>query len=144
MILVSRNCRGLAQAAVGRALWAFITTYNPDCVFLLETKLKENHTASIVHRSSFSLFAASPPIGSRGGLLFLWSPNVPVTVLSYSQWMINVFLYLDLPQQSFLLTLAYGPSRCSDKHHFWDSLHSISASHSKALLLIGDFNSIIS
>lgn len=51
------------------------TTYNPDCVFLLETKLRERKNNTIVHKFGFSLFSFVSHIGTRGGLQFLWRPR---------------------------------------------------------------------
>lgn len=130
MIPVSWNFRGLGQASVGRTPKAIIRMYNPDCVYLMETKLKANQTSTIVNRFVFDLFVAVPPIGSREGLLFLWCPNVPVNILGFNQCMISMVLYSTVPHQAFVLTLVYGPSQYNGKESFWDSMVALATSYS--------------
>lgn len=71
MILLSWNYHSLGQASVGRALKALIDEYNSDCIYLMETKIKESQTTNIAKKFGFDLFVVVPPIVSRGGLLFL-------------------------------------------------------------------------
>lgn len=66
----------------------------------------------------FDLFFVVPPLGSRGGLLFLWRSNISVQILGFNSNMISVFVYPDLPRQAFILTMVYGPSRYHDKRFF--------------------------
>lgn len=46
---------------------------------------------------------------------FLWRPNMPVNTLGSYQCTISMFLYSALPQQAFMLSLVYGPSRYNEK-----------------------------
>lgn len=63
----------------------------------METKLKESQTSTIVTTFGFDLYFAIPPIGTRGGLLFLWRLNILVHILGFNHNMLSVFVYPDLP-----------------------------------------------
>lgn len=73
MILVSWNCRRLSQSSVCRTIKALIGDYNPDCIYLMETKLNASLTTTIVHKLGFDLFFFLPPVGSRWSAIFVAS-----------------------------------------------------------------------
>lgn len=103
---------------MGRALKALIGEYNPDCVYLMETKLKKGQTTKIVKKFGIDLFVAVPLVGSIGGLLFLWRSHVPVQILDFNQCMISAFVYSSFLYLAIVLNLVYGPLRYSGKRQF--------------------------
>lgn len=68
------------------------------------------------------------PVGSRGGLLFLWHPNIFVHILGLNHNMLYVLVYADLPHTYFVLSIIYGLSSFHDKHNFWDTMEALTDS----------------
>jgi exonuclease III len=76
MIVLSWNCRGLAQPSTIRCLRAIIRQHNPDIHFLIETKTAPLVANPILHELGFTLIVQAPPSGSKGGLLLAWKTDV--------------------------------------------------------------------
>lgn len=64
--------------------------------------------------------------------------------MGYDRNILSMFVYPDLPRQSFVLSLVYGPSRFHEKRHFWTSLMALANTISDLWLVVGDFNSVCS
>jgi exonuclease III len=71
MIALSWNCRGLAQASTIRSLRALIMKYNPNILFLSETKTAHFVSTPILHQLGFTLMVHAPPSGSKGDPLLV-------------------------------------------------------------------------
>lgn len=88
MKAISWNCRGLGNPRAVRALSRLIRVENPQLVFLMETRLKDNEMDRIRSRCGFnSCFSVACNGNGRdraGGIALLWHDQVILTVKSFS------------------------------------------------------------
>jgi hypothetical protein len=137
MIILSWNCRGLAQASTIRALRAMIRRNHPDIIFLSETKT--NLACSILLQLGYSLSIQAPPSGSRGGLLIAWHSDVKLTSLFVSHNLICVHYFSTSPDVKCLISFVYGPpyqKNVSDFGHSLGNLVLIARSLGFALVIL--------
>lgn len=120
MRLLHWNCHGLARPAAVSSLRAAIRKHNPDCLFLVETKISQVHF--VMSCLGFVQFLEQPPRGSRGGLAFTWQVGVEVEVTSISHHFLNLLVFFDPGHIPWMLTLVYGPTLWHDKRYFWEQL----------------------
>lgn len=92
MRLLHWNCRGLARAAAVRALRPQIRILNPDCIFLVETKIQS--VVDVCRRLDFFHFLDIPPVGRKGGLAFAWRPGFDFDVVLMSPHILNLLVFL--------------------------------------------------
>jgi len=142
MIILSWNCRGLAQSSTIRELRAMIRRNHPDIIFLLETKT--NLACSILPQLGYSLSVQAPPSGSRGGLLIAWHSDIKLTSLFVSPNLICVHYFSNSPDVQCLISFVYGPPYQKHGYDFWSQLAEFGSDSSVPWLCIGDFNSITS
>ena len=125
-----------------RSLRAEIKKFNPDCIFLVETKI---HSVGLVcHRLGFSNFLEQPPVCCKRGLAFAWRPGLDFEVVQQSQHIPNLLIFSDLGHVPWMLTLIYGPTTWQDKTRFWQQMNSLSIAFAGAWLCIGNFNALTS
>ena len=72
MIVLSRNCRGLARTSAKRAFRATIKDTCPDLIFLSETKIPFSRISKMVKSMGFYNFEFVDPRGRKGGLVVGW------------------------------------------------------------------------
>lgn len=71
MKLLAWNCWGLGRPSAARALQEIVKTMDPARIFLMETMIDEVCLSRVMRKSGFSFYIYVPPLGRRGGLVFL-------------------------------------------------------------------------
>ena len=74
------NCRGLGNPRSVRALRNLVQQWDPNFVFLLETKLKKKSMEKKKMSVGFINSLIIPSHGRSGGLAFLWKKEITVDV----------------------------------------------------------------
>lgn len=143
MIILSWNCCGLARSAAVCQLQAMVHLSNPDCLFLMETKVDVNSMTQLVSFLGFILSTCVPPVGLSGGLFFCWKQGVDIEVTSQNKSFINLLIFSNPLNQPWMLTALYGPPIHFHKPQFWQSLLTISNSFMGPWLCIDDLNCIL-
>lgn len=143
MKILSWNCRGLSRPSAIRSLRVLIRNFNPDVIFLSETKSPPSQASSILNRLGFYLLSQFAPSGSSGGLLLAWRTGVDLDCFVLNKNYISAWCYSDPPNQPWLLSCIYGPPSRSDKPAFWDSFTSAGESFVNPWLCIGDLNHVL-
>ena len=116
MRLTIWNCRGMARPAAARSLRALERRFNPDIVFLSETKV--NSSGSLLNQLGFVNFVEWPSCGRRGGLAMAWKNGVNLEVRGCTEHLINVIIRSDSPHQPWMLTGVYAPVEWCRKECF--------------------------
>lgn len=83
------NCRGLGVPLTVLALRDMIRLLNPELVFLSETRSNSDYVDTLKMRCNHYGIAVNS-VGQSGGLALLWTKDVEVGLLSYSQNHIDV------------------------------------------------------
>lgn len=81
MKLLFWNCGGMACTLAINSLRAMIQDHNPDCLYIMESKVCENVASSILNRLGYYYSVFVPPIGAKGGLVLSWRAGCPLSVL---------------------------------------------------------------
>ncbi|GLT46072.1 hypothetical protein SLA2020_198580 [Shorea laevis] len=80
--------------------------------------------------------------GRRGGLAVLWTEDVQIQLLSYSQSHIDMEIR-DMTDFSWHLTGFYGHPETGRRHESWALLKSLKSSSTLPWVCLGDFNEIM-
>ena len=108
--------------------------------FLMETKSSVESMQDITISLGFTLVVFVPPVGSAGSLCFGWKPGVDIEPTSQNHNLINLLIFSDPPNLSWMLSTIYGPPYKKMKRIFWEFMHQTASSFSGPWLCIGDFN----
>ena len=84
------NARGMGSSRAFRVLRSFKQAHSPDIIFLMETKADYNSMEVIRVKLGFSSKLVVNCSGRKGGLCLFWSDHIDVSLLSYSNFHIEV------------------------------------------------------
>ncbi|KAA3460798.1 Exo_endo_phos domain-containing protein [Gossypium australe] len=82
--------------------------------------------------------------GTRGGLCLGWKNEMDIRLMGYNENCIDVMVNNDGNRPEWRLTGFYGAPDVRDRADFWNLLRNLSHNSSKAWVVLGDFNEIIS
>lgn len=77
------------------------------------------------------------------GLVCFWKKGPMVTIKSYSNRHIDIFISRDEPCDEWKLTGFYGVPDMSQRHLGWNLLKSMACRSSRLWAILGDFNDIL-
>ena len=103
------NVEGVGKAPTVRAFEALVREESPDIVFLAEAKVKIARFERIKRNIDFVGFHCVEAVGKAGGLAVLWKHGVKL---------VASLVYLDPPDQVWMLLNIYGPHSQVGKEHF--------------------------
>ena len=137
------NCRGLGNPRSVRALRNLVQQWDPDFVFLSETKLKKRSMEKKKMSVGFINGLIIPSHGRSGGLTFLWKKEISVDVQSYSDRHIDAIITEDSGFK-WRITGFYGNPEVHRRKESWNLLKALSKMLQLPWLCFGDFNEIVS
>lgn len=115
----------------------------PQCLFLIETKSRDVTIEKISRKLGYYNSFIVDPIGSTGGLAFLWTDEVNVQCCWKSQRILCcVFLRVGL-QVVWRFYDAYDTPYTWEKYSFWRMLQNNVLESTRPWLLMGDLNKVI-
>lgn len=126
---LSWNCRGLGTPRLVRALHDLVKRYNPEIVFLLETKSKTRRMERIKNRIGFAL---------------LWSREIDLEIMSYTKNHIDVVIKETNSDFKWRFNGFYGHPETHKRCESWNLLAFLNSQYHLPWLCLGDFNEILS
>ncbi|KAK9286353.1 hypothetical protein L1049_014747 [Liquidambar formosana] len=129
MILFSWNCRGISQASVVRHLRAIVQEFNPECIFLTETKVGVPKMQDIVNSLGFLHSEIVPAVNRSGGLCLCWRAGIDIEITVANESHISALVFSDPAETPWLLTCVYTSPYKHLQFHLWDSLAQTSVAH---------------
>ena len=85
MISLGWNCRGLGNLRTVRVLGELVQRWNPNIIFLFETKINKRAMEKIMEKINFVNGLIVPRKGRGGGLALLWKREVDLEIMGYSR-----------------------------------------------------------
>ena len=91
MNLIVWNYRGLRASRAVHEMTKLVKKFNPQVLFLIETKKKSTEMGWLRYRWRFDNCFAVDSIGKGGGLAMLWMHEAQLEVKSFSDQHIDAF-----------------------------------------------------
>eukprot|EP00253_Pinus_taeda_P001936 PITA_01936 len=145
MKVISWNARGLNSQAKQRVLKRKFQKFNPEIMFIQETKCSNSSMAKINKKIGRNIdYLEVESQGREGGLATLWNTrDIQVISAEANKHFIVVEAQIIVNSESFLCVNVYGPQRTEDKISFLNSLNKLIARYPRSKFIIGgDFNMI--
>ncbi|KAK8473899.1 hypothetical protein V6N11_014368 [Hibiscus sabdariffa] len=143
MVVLAWNVRGLGNKESVRALRNSIRKFQPDIVFLSETKQKKRYLEKIRMKMKLEQSFYVEPIGLAGGLSLWWSKDIQIKILGYRKHYIDAEIAVN-GEPNWFGTFIYGPSYKEQKKEFWELLKKLRNGQGDKWLVIGDSNVVTS
>ncbi|KAF7839244.1 reverse transcriptase [Senna tora] len=142
MKILSWNCRGIRKAPTVKRLKGLCLKYQPDLLFMQETKCNRNKMQRWTRLGLFDYSYCVDPDGSKGGLGVWWNKNMTVTVIHESKNWIHLKIK-NITNQHFFFTGVCGAPVRSEREILWKYLSDLNI-QTEPWLLAGDFNQVTS
>ena len=119
MKIISWNCRGLARPQAERAVRALIRRHNPNCVFLMETKVSAEVMESFWRRLGFAQGVAVDAVGLAGGICLFWRTELRMVISKVTGSCISGSITEVSNDKVWSFFAIYGPPYVDKKEEFW-------------------------
>lgn len=143
MNILAWNCRGLGNPRAVPVLRELIRASRPDVIFLFKTLVAQSRIDVIKVSLGFDNCIAVDCNGRSGGMCVLWNINFQVSLLSYSQNLIDLDI-IDCIKGTWRVTGFYGFPERGRRRDSWNLLRSLATRSSNPWVVIGDFNDLTS
>ncbi|XP_050252314.1 uncharacterized protein LOC126698852 [Quercus robur] len=137
------NCRRLGNPRSVRVLRNIVQQWDPDFVFLSETKLRMRSMERKKRSIGFTNGLVIPSHGRSGGLALLWRKEINVDVQSFSDRHIDAIVTEDKGFK-WRMTGFYGNPEVHRRKESWELLKVLSRKFQLPWLCFGYFNEIVS
>jgi hypothetical protein len=124
MKILSWNCKRLSRPVAVQNLRRLIRDQSPNILFLSKTK-SSPQVSTTLNRLGFFLMTQVAFIGSNGGLVLSWHPEVDLECFVTTKNNILAWCFSDPPQSPWILLCVYSPPDKRDRMAFWDSFENI-------------------
>ncbi|XP_031116517.1 uncharacterized protein LOC116020174 [Ipomoea triloba] len=115
----------------------------PMFIFLMETKVRQNHAERLKNKLCFEGLFYVDGGGLGGGLALLWRDKGVASLISYSKNHIDVQVRLP-GYNAWRVTFYYGFPERGRRQQAWDFLRSLKHKSDLPWMVVGDFNDIAS
>ncbi|KAK8515965.1 hypothetical protein V6N12_066803 [Hibiscus sabdariffa] len=139
MVILAWNIRGLGNIETTQALRNSIQKFQPDIVFLSETKQQRKYLekTKVKMKLTYSYYVESD--GLVGGLSLWWSKETQITILRSGKHFIDAKIFIN-GEEEWFGSFIYGPSYREDKQEFWEMMTNLRNDSEDCWLVIGDTN----
>ena len=144
MNLLSWNCRGLGTLRAVREVANMVREFNPQVIFLMETKKKRQEMEWLRSRWRFDKVFTVDGVGRGGGLALLWLDEARVEITSYSRYHIEAIVGSGNEDSTWRLTGFYGDPETYRRTASWEMLRRLKSMTNLPWLCVGDFNEVLS
>ncbi|KAK9032054.1 hypothetical protein V6N11_056338 [Hibiscus sabdariffa] len=151
MAILAWNVRGLGNKDTNRALRKSIQKFQPDIIFLSETKQKKGFLEKVKTKMKMAhSFYVEPcritgglACGIPRGLALWWSNDTQITVLRSGKHFIDAEISIK-GESEWFGSFIYGPPYKEEKREFWEMMTQMRDASEECWLVIGDTNVVAS
>ena len=138
------NCRGLGTPRLVNALHEIVRQWDPNFVFLSETKLKKKAMERAKRKVGFVYGLVVPKLDKSGGLAMLWKENINLEIMGYAGNFIDAIVTEANSSLKWRITGFYGHQEAHKRKESWDQLKALNRKFQLPLICFEDFNEILS
>ncbi|KAF7838660.1 reverse transcriptase [Senna tora] len=138
------NARGAASPEFRRAFMDLKARYNPNIMFISETRIGSARADAILNNLGFSGSFKVDPMGYAGGLWVLWDAReVKLTIQGSTFQEIHALLEVR-DHHPMLVSFIYASPLLDRRKLVWINLQEIASVNPLPWLVCGDFNEVLS
>ncbi|XWS23347.1 hypothetical protein CRYUN_Cryun28dG0005300 [Craigia yunnanensis] len=137
------NCRRLGNPQAVRALKELIKKEESHVVFIREIELHVRKLDRIRRSCGMNACFGVSAIGSNSGLVMLWSEEVNLKLISFSNNHIDMEVDAGLRTEQWRITGFNGEPNASRREELWTLLGNLAKQVNKPWLCLGDLNEIL-
>ena len=143
MRVVSWNYQGLGSTLTVQVLKGHVEKYDPDIVFLMETKNNKEVVEKVRRRMKFVNGMTMDPNGLSGGLALWWKEDINVQMMVSSKNLIDTYIVFQGCEMGCRVFWVYGAPVYEERKAVWDVIKGKARYIQGAWMCIGDFNDIL-
>lgn len=147
MTHLSWNCRGIGgslRSSTSTHLSRLLTATKAQVCFLSETRNHSITSTSIKNRFNINDAFVVPSQGQSGGLWLLWTDEVTVSIVEYSQNFIFAMCINNVSHSKYGLVCIYGDPHRRSTDVIWNRVLAFVATNATVpMLCMGDLNNIM-
>jgi hypothetical protein len=137
MLLLTLNIRGIGGTLKAASVRRLLDQTRPDIIFLQETLVHEQKARDFMHHLRPSWVSSVVNyVGTSGGLLVTWDPNLYELVPFLTIGGILLTCRCIINKREIALLNIYGP--CLDRKLFWSSMADSGILSINNLIIVGD------
>ena len=125
-------------------LHSLVQQYNPNIVFLMETKVGIKRMVKVKERIGLPNGLVIPSEGKSGGMALLWVRDLDVEIKSFSRYHIDAIVIDPKVGFKWRMTGFYGNSETSLRKESWSLFRFLNSQYWMLWMCLGDFNEIVS
>ena len=143
MKVISWNCQGIGSPLTVEALKELRKSYDPQFLFLMETKNKEEKLEMLRRRNGFEKGVYVEPEGLSGGLAVWWKGQDEVKILGTCKNLIDMEIEEEGSGKQCRAFWVYGPTDFEERQEVWKLMWEKRRNIEIPWLCVGDFNDIL-
>ncbi|XVF37472.1 hypothetical protein REPUB_Repub20aG0011000 [Reevesia pubescens] len=144
MIFLSWNCQGSGSSFTVQALRELKREYDPDFVFLMETKNKSGKLEKLRKKMGYDEGFYVEPLGLSGGLSLWWKRDMGVQVIGREKNLIDSIVVNNDDGRKCRIFWIYGAPIFEDRREVWEYIKRKAKYINEPWMCIGDFNDVAS
>ncbi|OMP12130.1 reverse transcriptase [Corchorus capsularis] len=143
MRYLSWNCQGIGSALTVNNLHNLRRKYDPQFLFLMETKNKEKKLEVLRRKMHMEGRIYVEPEGLSGGLALWWVAGISVEVVDATKNFIDVRVEDDIQGVKCRICWVYGPPKFADRKVVWEMIKGRAKDFDGPWMMLGDFNDFL-
>lgn len=143
MKILAWNILGLGNKFSRDHLKNCIFNYNPDIIFLSETKSTIEKASFILRQMKYPNVWCNEDRIRVGGLALLWKDGMNLEFIHSSKFMVNVIITNPEANKEWFLTCIYSSTYDNDRQVQWSFIQEMGRNMSMPWVIMGDFNSTL-
>ena len=120
--IVTLHNKGWVIMVIFKALREMVQRWDPNIVFLMETKLKMSAMKREKEKAGFVFGLIFPKAQNCGGLAMLWKKEIKLEIMGYAGKFIDAVVINESSDFKWRITVFYGHPETHRRKESWEQL----------------------